>query len=67
MLAKRIIAVLTFDNGSLTRTKNFIQDYKYTNNLCESQALFDTTLYTTARSIIIMAISVQVGLYIFMC
>ena len=31
MLAKRIIAVLTFDNGSLTRTKNFIQDYKYTN------------------------------------
>ena len=32
MLAKRIIAVLTFDNGSLTRTKNFIQDYHYTKN-----------------------------------
>ena len=41
--------------------------YKYTHNSCKSQALFDTTLYTTARSIIIMAISVQVGLYIFMC
>ena len=40
MLAKRIIAVLTFDNGSLTRTKNFIQDYKYTNNFINN-SLFD--------------------------
>ena len=40
MLAKRIIAVLTFDNGSLTRTKNFIQDYKYTNNFIDN-SLFD--------------------------
>ena len=40
MLAKRIIAVLTFDNGSLTRTKNFVQDYKYTKNFINN-TLFD--------------------------
>ena len=40
MLAKRIIAVLTFDNGSLTRTKNFIQDYRYTKNFINN-SLFD--------------------------
>jgi len=40
MLAKRIIAVLTFDNGVLTRTKNFIQDYEYTKNFINN-SLFD--------------------------
>ena len=40
MLAKRIIAVLTFDNGVLTRTKNFIQDYSYTKNFINN-SLFD--------------------------
>ena len=40
MLAKRIIAVLTFDNGILTRTKNFIQDYDYTKNFINN-SLFD--------------------------
>ena len=40
MLAKRIIAVLTFDNGVLTRTKNFVQDYKYTKNFVNN-SLFD--------------------------
>lgn len=40
MLAKRIIAVLTFDNGELTRTKNFIADYKYTNKFINN-SLFD--------------------------
>ena len=39
MLAKRIIAVLTFDNGSLTRTKNFIQDYRYTKNFINNSLL----------------------------
>tara|TARA_B100001778_G_C18542343_1_gene608927 strand:- start:443 stop:1186 length:744 start_codon:yes stop_codon:yes gene_type:complete len=40
MIAKRIIAVLTFDNGILTRTKNFIQDYRYTSNFINN-SLFD--------------------------
>ncbi len=40
MIAKRIIAVLTFDNGVLTRTKNFIQDYRYTSNFINN-SLFD--------------------------
>ena len=40
MLAKRIIAVLTFDNGILTRTKNFVQDYEYTKNFVNN-SLFD--------------------------
>ena len=40
MLAKRIIAVLTFDNGVLTRTKNFVQDYSYTKNFINN-SLFD--------------------------
>ena len=40
MIAKRIIAVLTFDNGILTRTKNFVQDYRYTSNFINN-SLFD--------------------------
>lgn len=40
MLAKRIIAVLTFENGELTRTKNFIADYKYTKKFINN-TLFD--------------------------
>lgn len=40
MLAKRIIAVLTFENGELTRTKNFIADYKYTKKFINN-SLFD--------------------------
>lgn len=40
MMVKRIIAVLTFDNGVLTRTKNFIQDYRYTKNFINN-TLFD--------------------------
>ena len=40
MIAKRIIAVLTFDNGILTRTKNFIPDYRYTSNFINN-SLFD--------------------------
>ena len=40
MLAKRIIAVLTFEEGELTRTKNFIADYKYTNKFINN-TLFD--------------------------
>ena len=40
MLAKRIIAVLTFDEGVLTRTKNFVKDYNYTTNLINN-SLFD--------------------------
>ena len=40
MIARRIIAVLTFDNGVLTRTKNFVQDYRYTTNFINN-SLFD--------------------------
>ena len=40
MLAKRIIAVLTFSDGELTRTKNFSQDYTYTKNFINN-TLFD--------------------------
>lgn len=40
MLAKRIIAVLTFENGELTRTQNFLADYTYTKNFINN-TLFD--------------------------
>ena len=40
MLAKRIIAVLTFKDGELTRTKNFIADYRYTEKFINN-SLFD--------------------------
>ena len=40
MLAKRIIAVLTFEDGELTRTKNFIADYQYTKKFINN-TLFD--------------------------
>ena len=44
MLAKRIIAVLTFENGELTRTKNFIADYKYTKKFINN-SLFRLLLF----------------------
>ena len=40
MISKRIIAVLTFDNGILTRTQNFKADYTYTQNFVNN-TLFD--------------------------
>lgn len=40
MISKRIIAVLTFDNGILTRTQNFEADYTYTQNFVNN-TLFD--------------------------
>ena len=40
MISKRIIAVLTFDNGILTRTQNFEADYAYTQNFVNN-TLFD--------------------------
>ena len=40
MISKRIIAVLTFDNGVLTRTQNFVADYTYTQNFVNN-TLFD--------------------------
>ena len=40
MLAKRIIAVLTFEDGELTRTQNFLADYTYTKNFINN-TLFD--------------------------
>ena len=40
MISKRIIAVLTFDNGILKRTQNFIADYTYTKNFINN-SLFD--------------------------
>tara|TARA_B100000575_G_C23143352_1_gene666226 strand:- start:5221 stop:5964 length:744 start_codon:yes stop_codon:yes gene_type:complete len=55
MLAKRIIAVLTFDKGILTRTKNFIQDYHYTkkfinNSLFDGIVLIDVSRNKKQRS-----------------
>ena len=55
MLAKRIIAVLTFDKGLLTRTKNFIQDYHYTkkfinNSLFDGIVLIDVSRNKKQRS-----------------
>ena len=40
MISKRIIAVLTFDDGVLTRTQNFVADYGYTKNFV-NDTLFD--------------------------
>lgn len=40
MISKRIIAVLTFDGGILTRTQNFKADYAYTQNFINN-TLFD--------------------------
>ena len=40
MISRRIIAVLTFEDGSLTRTQNFIADYTYTQNFINN-TLFD--------------------------
>ena len=40
MISKRIIAVLTFDGGILTRTQNFQADYAYTQNFVNN-TLFD--------------------------
>jgi len=50
MLAKRIIAVLTFDKGSLTRTKNFVQDYKYTKNFINNSLFDGIVLIDVSRS-----------------
>lgn len=50
MLAKRIVAVLTFDSGSLIRTKNFIQDYHYTKNFINNSLFDGIVLIDVSRS-----------------
>ena len=35
MLKKRLILVLTFNDGVLFRTKKFIADYRYTKNFID--------------------------------
>ena len=50
MIAKRIIAVLTFDNRILTRTKNFVQDYRYTSNFINN-SLYDAIVLIDGKQV----------------
>ena len=50
MLKKRLIAVLTFNNGVLFRTKNFIPDYRYTSNFVDLWSIDELILIDVSKN-----------------
>ena len=50
MLRKRLISVLTFNNGVLFRTRNFIPDYRYTANFVDTWSIDEIILLDITRS-----------------
>jgi cyclase len=51
MLRKRLITILTFNNGVLFRTKNFIPDYRYTINFVDSWLVDEVIILDITRGI----------------
>jgi len=51
MLRKRLITTLTFNNGVLFRTKNFIPDYRYTLNFVDSWLVDEVIILDITRGI----------------
>ena len=51
MLRKRLITILTFNNGVLFRTKNFIPDYRYTLNFVDSWLIDEIIILDITRGI----------------
>lgn len=51
MLRKRLITILTFNNGVLFRTKNFIPDYRYTLNFVDSWLVDEVIILDITRGI----------------
>lgn len=49
MLRKRLITVLTFNNGVLFRTRNFIPDYRYTLNFVDAWSVDEVVLLDITR------------------
>ena len=49
MLRKRLITVLTFNNGILFRTRNFIPDYRYTANFIDLWSIDEMVLLDITR------------------
>lgn len=51
MLRNRLITVLTFNNGVLFRTKNFIPDYRYTLNFVDSWLIDEIIILDITRGV----------------
>lgn len=51
MLRNRFITVLTFNNGILFRTKNFIPDYRYTLNFVDSWLIDEVIILDITRGL----------------
>ena len=49
MLRKRLITVLTFNDGVLFRTKDFIPDYRYTANFVDAWSIDEIVLLDITR------------------
>ena len=49
MLRKRVITVLTFNDGILFRTKTFIPDYRYTVNFVDAWSIDEIVLLDVTR------------------
>lgn len=50
MLRKRLVTVLTFNNGTLFRTKLFEPDYRYTHNFVDSWSVDEIVVLDITRS-----------------
>jgi cyclase len=49
MLRKRLVTVLTFNNGVLFRTRNFLPDYRYTLNFVDSWSVDEIVVLDITR------------------
>ena len=49
MLKKRLIIILTFLDGVLFRTKNFIPDYRYTKNFIDLWSIDELILIDISK------------------
>ena len=49
MLKKRLITVLTFNDGVLFRTKNFTPDYRYTLNYVNNSYIDEIVILDVTR------------------
>ncbi len=49
MLKKRLITALTFNNGILYRTRNFIPDYRYTKNFIDTWSVDEIIVLDITR------------------
>ena len=50
MLRKRLITVLTFNDGTLFRTKLFEPDYRYTHNFVDSWSVDEIVMLDVTRT-----------------